>query len=96
MADLLGDLSTRFGQMLSLSSVGNSPSLGDFLSALARSFASTAKATTNTGTVASTDPAAPAADAAAATPTATTATPAPYGQLLSFSATVRGQWLMAA
>lgn len=101
MAGLLGDLSTRFEQMLSLTSGGRSPSLNDFLDALAKSFAQPASATpsANTATQAPTaEPATPATDAAAASLPTTPGTPAlaPYGQVLSFSVSMRSQWLMAA
>jgi hypothetical protein len=104
MANLLGDLSAQFAQMLSASPAGSGSglSLGAFLNALAQSFAPAAPAATQPG--GPTPAAAPEASAPATTPATASDSPAPastpaasaYGQVLSFSASVRSQWQLAA
>lgn len=99
MADLLGDLSTRFSQLLAASPTGSGGglSLSDFLNALAQAF-SAGGANPPATVEASATPAAtaPAADTVAATTPATAPATASYGQVLSFSASVHSQWLLAA
>lgn len=101
MADLLGDLSTRFGQLLSASPAGSGSglSLGDFLNALAQSFApaTTAQAPANdAGAAAAATPDASAVPDTAAPASSPMPASVAYGQVLSFSASVRSQWQLAA
>jgi hypothetical protein len=98
MGDLLSELSVRFGQMVSMSpnSGASRPTLSDFLTALAQSFSPATGTSTSSSQAPTSDTTPPVTDPAVTSPPATTSALAPYGQVLSFSASVRSQWLMAA